>query len=40
MTILKTSDQKINMPFHEDNIDEAHHLRNEYSDENTGIKVS
>lgn len=40
MTILKTSDQKINMPFHEDNIDEAHQLRNEYSDENTGIKVS
>ena len=40
MTILKTSHQKINMPFHEDNIDQAHQLGNEYSDENTGMKVS
>ena len=40
MTILKTFHQKINMPFHEDNTDQAHRLRNEYSDENTWMKVS
>lgn len=40
MAILKASHQTINMPLHEDNIDQLHQLGNEYSDENTGMKVS